>query len=92
MVLVKIAMVGAAIVVLMAVAQSQHWARRAGLTGTCYAVQAPSSNPTGTWYACKQGILTSFPSLESDACESEGILAHQEVWRCEQPLISMPSY
>jgi hypothetical protein len=91
-VLVKIAMVGAAIVVLMAVAQSQHWAQRAGLTGTCYAVQAPSSNPTGVWYACKQGVLTSFPSLESDGCESEGILQHQEVWRCDAALVALPSY
>ena len=47
MVLVKIAMVGVAIVVLMAVAKDQNWAQRAGLTGTCHAVGAPTSAPSG---------------------------------------------
>ena len=92
MVLVKIAMVGIAIVILMAVAKDQKWAQRAGLTGTCHTVRAPTSTPEGAWYACKQGILTSFPSLDSQACESVGILQHQEVWRCEQVLVSLPSY
>ena len=92
MVLVKIAMVGVAIIVLMAVAKDQNWAQRAGLTGHCYAVMPPSSNPTGAWYACKQGILTSFPSLDSAACQDVGLVNHEEVWRCDAPLEEMPSY
>jgi hypothetical protein len=92
MVLVKIAMVGVAIVILMAVAKDQQWAQRAGLTGTCHAVRAPTSNPSGAWYACKQGVLTSFPSLDSQACQYVGVQQHQEVWRCEQALVSLPSY
>jgi len=92
MVFWKIAFVGIALVVLMGVAKEKHWAQRAGLTGQCYAVQPPGSNPTGAWYACKQGVLTSFPSLESSNCTDVGLADHQEVWRCDEPLEELPSY
>ena len=92
MVFWKIAMVGVAIITLMVVAQNQHWAQRAGVTGHCYRVAAPRSNPTGAWYACKQGVLTSFPSLESQACQDIGLANHEEIWRCEGPLEELPSY
>ena len=92
MVFWKIAMVGVAIVVLMGVAKEKNWAQRAGVIGQCYAVAAPPSNPTGAWYACKQGVLTSFPSLDSAACEDVGLVHHEEVWRCDAPLEEMPSY
>jgi hypothetical protein len=92
MVFWKIAMVGVAIVVFMGVAKEKHWAQRAGVTGQCYAVAAPASNPTGAWYACKQGILTSFPSLDASACQDMGLAQHEEVWRCEAALQELPSY
>ena len=92
MVFWKIAFVGIAIVGLMVVAKDQRWAARAGVTGHCYAVAAPSSNPTGAWYACKQGILTSFPSLDSSACQDVGLVHHEEIWRCDAPLTELPAY
>jgi len=92
MVFWKIAIVGIAIVVLMAVAKEEHWAQRAGVTGQCYAVAPPAAKPAGAWYACKQGILTSFPSLDSAACENVGLMQHEELWRCEAPLEELPSY
>lgn len=92
MLLVKIALVGIAIITLMIVAQDQNWAQRAGVTATCYAVRAPASDSTGTWYACKQGLLTSFPSLESDGCQNVEIVNHREVWQCNRPLVSLPSF
>lgn len=88
----KFALVGIAIVALMVVARDQRWAERAGVTGNCTATQPPSTEPAGAWYACKQGVLTGFPSLEDDACESVGIVMHQEVWRCAAPLVSTPGY
>jgi hypothetical protein len=91
MVFVKILLVGVAIVALMAVVQQRHLAQKAGLTGTCWSVEAPSGNG-GSWYACKQGILTSFPSLESKGCSSVGLVNHDEVWKCTAPVVSMPGY
>ena len=90
MVLVKIAMVGVAIAVLMGVAQNQRWPQRAGVVGRCVVTQPLSSSPDGTWYTCKQGILTGFPNLEVDSCRSAGIVRHQEVWTCTAPLVSLP--
>ena len=88
----KIAVVGIALIALMAVARDQRWAQRAGVTGNCIATQPPASEPDGAWYACKQGVLTGFPSLEGNSCTSAGIVLHQEVWRCPSPLVSTPGY
>ena len=49
MVFWKIAMVGAALVVLMGVAKEKNWAQRAGIIGQCYAVAAAACRPTGRW-------------------------------------------
>jgi hypothetical protein len=94
MVFFKIILVGAAIAVLMAVARQEHWGQRAGLTGTCWAIQPPAGQLPGNWYACKQGILTSFPSLEGagGGCSSTGLIAHDEIWSCTDPIVSMPGY
>ncbi len=91
MIFVKILMVGVAIVAFMAFAQQRHLAQKAGLTGSCWTVEAPP-NGTGAWYACKQGVLTSFPSLESEGCTSIGLVNHDEVWQCTAPVVSMPGY
>jgi hypothetical protein len=91
MIFVKILMVAVTIIALMVVAQQRHLAQKAGLTGTCWSVQAPPSGG-GSWYACKQGILTSFPSLESEGCSSVGLVNHDEVWQCSAPVVSMPGY
>jgi hypothetical protein len=88
----RIAFAGIAIIALMVVARDQHWAQRAGVTGHCVATQAPASEPGGAWYACKQGVLTGFPSLEGESCTSVGLVQHQEVWQCPEPLVSTPGY
>jgi len=88
----KIAFVGIALIALMVVARDQRWPQRAGVTGHCITTAAPSSEPDGAWYACKQGVLTGFPSLAGDSCTSAGVVMHQEVWRCTAPLVSTPGY
>ncbi len=90
MILIKIAMVGATIALLMAVARDQHWAQRAGVVGRCAATPPARSSPGGSWYVCEQGILNGFPNLEEDACQSVGIVQHREVWSCIKPLESLP--
>jgi len=88
----KIAFVAFAIIAVMVVARDQRWAARAGVTGSCTATQAPSGDQSGAWYACKQGVLTGFPSLEGQACQATVIVMHQEVWHCVAPLVSQPGY
>ena len=92
MILIKIAMVGVTIAVMLAVARDQHWAQRAGVVGNCVETQPPRSEPGGAWYACRQGIVTGFPNLEADACRSAGIAQHQEIWSCTKRLASLPGY
>jgi hypothetical protein len=92
MVLVKILLVGVALVVLMGVAQTQRWPQKAGVVGKCAVTRPANSSSDGAWYACKQGLLTGFPALEADGCQSAGLFKHQEVWRCPAPLTSLPGY
>ncbi len=88
----KIIIVGIALIALMAVARDQQWGQRAGVTGRCWATRPPATDPDAAWYVCKQGVLTGFPSLESSGCDSVGIVVHNEVWKCEAPLVSAPGY
>ena len=93
MVFFKILMVGAAIATLMVVAHDHDWAQRAGITGKCVTTGAyPGGAPGGAWYSCKQGVLTSFPNLETEGCTSFGIVLHREIWQCQSTLVSLPAY
>jgi len=90
MILVKIAMVGVAIVVMMTVAREQRWPQRAGVVAVCTPTPAPNSGRDESWYACSQGLITGYRNLEVDSCTSAGIVAHREIWRCTRPLGSLP--
>jgi hypothetical protein len=37
-------------------------------------------------------VLTGFPALESDGCDSIRIVQHEEIWHCPTPLVSTPGY
>ncbi len=90
--IVKILMIGAAIAVMMAVAQREHWPARVGVVGSCIVTVAPPNQPQGYWYACKEGILTGFPVLEADSCNSAGFVGKEEYWVCTGPLNSIPGF
>jgi hypothetical protein len=90
MVLIKIVLVGTAIVALMVVAQSQHWPRRVGAIGGCTTTAQPRSAPGGFWYACEEGIINGYPNLEADHCVSAGIVQKREIWQCDRALDSLP--
>ena len=90
MILVKIAMVGVAIAVMMGVAREQRWPQRAGVIGVCVGAQGPRTEPDSAWYTCTQGVLNGFPNLEADSCSSAGMVQHRELWRCTVPLVSLP--
>ena len=90
MILAKIAMIGLAIVVMMGVAQTQRWPQRAGVVGMCVPTAPPRSQPSGAWYACREGLISGFPNLEADSCSSAGVVQHREIWSCNAPLASLP--
>ncbi|MEO5632888.1 hypothetical protein [Gaiella sp.] len=90
MTILRIAVVGVAIVVFMAVAQDQRWPQKVGAVGVCGATAAPSSAPTGYWYSCKQGLVNGFPNLEADRCTNVGVVRDREYWQCDVPLTSLP--
>ncbi len=91
MTLIKIAAVGAVLIVLMAVGRDQKWLQKAGVVGTCVSTAAPASQPGDYWYACKEGVMSGFPALESDHCTSIGVARKREIWQCDQPELSLPS-
>jgi hypothetical protein len=90
MVLVRIAMVGVVIAAMLVVARDQRWFERSGIVGRCYATTAAGATSDDLWYACRQGILNGFPNLPADACSREVLVSHQEIWRCNVPLTSLP--
>ncbi len=90
MVLLKIALVGTAIVALMVVAQNQRWPQRAGIVGVCNAIPAPHSSADSRWYSCSEGLLSGYPSLGGDRCVTTGIVQAREVWQCDEALVSLP--
>jgi hypothetical protein len=87
--MLRIFLVGAAIVAALVFAQRDHWFERAGLVGTCRLAQAPYGD-TAQWWSCRQGVLTGFPVLTRNDCDSHGIVLGREIWRCPTPLETAP--
>lgn len=84
MVLVKIVLVGMFVAAMLAVAKNQQWFERAGLVSSCIAVPLPAGQaPGGSWYLCSEGVMTGFPQLERDNCQSSGFIGKKELWRCD---------
>lgn len=87
--MLRIFFVGAAILAALVAAKREHWFARAGLIGTCHLAQAPFGD-TAQWWSCRQGLITGFPVLTRQQCDSQGVTATREVWRCPTPLAQAP--
>ena len=87
--MLRILMVGAAIVAALVFAQREHWFARAGLVGTCRLSPAPIGD-TAQWWSCRQGVLTGYPVLTRHECDDRGVVLGREVWRCPTPLETAP--
>lgn len=84
MVLVKIALVGLFVAVMLGVAKQQRWFERSGLVSSCMEVSAPAGQDrSGSWQLCREGIMTGYPVLERDNCESMGFVVKEELWHCD---------
>jgi hypothetical protein len=88
MILIKIALVAAAIAITLGVAQQQNWFERAGLLSSCTEVPAPfnSGGSGGQWWSCKEGALSGLPNLAADHCDSRGVRGNTELWYCATPI------
>ncbi len=88
--MLRILFVGAAIVAALVVAKRDHWFERAGLVGNCRLTRPLYTNDTAQWWSCRQGLLTGYPVLTRQQCDSQGFMLNREVWRCTTPLETAP--
>jgi hypothetical protein len=87
--MLRIFIVGAAIVVALVVAKRDHWFERAGLVGSCRIVASPTGD-SAQWWSCRQGVMTGYPVLSRQQCDNRGIALNREFWRCPTPLETTP--
>ncbi len=91
MVLLRIVLVGAAVIGVLALAKQQDWYERAGVTGHCTIAAAPAGE-TGQWWVCHQGLLTGFPTMPEDHCDVTGYVGGDQLWQCTTPINAAPNY
>jgi hypothetical protein len=63
--------------------------RETGVIASCSTV-APPAGESGYWEACRPGKLEGRPDLKRQSCQSIGVLANVEYWRCPSPVESGP--
>jgi hypothetical protein len=63
--------------------------RDTGVIASCSTV-APPAGESGYWEACRPGKLEGRPDLKRRSCQSIGVLANVEYWRCPSPVESGP--
>jgi hypothetical protein len=85
----------AAVIVLLGVAllvtmKDGRALRDTGLIASCTAIAAPAGQE-GYWEACRPGKLEGRPNLKRKSCESVGLSAGIEYWRCPSPVQSAPA-
>lgn len=85
--LVKIIIVGALAIGLMAAIKDGRVLRDAGLLSTCSAVVANGkSDPT--LLACSKGRLNGWPDMTNKSCTLVAVRPKHEYWRCAAPVVS----
>ena len=85
--MIRAAVVVGLILASMVAIKDDRTLRHARIVSSCHAVAAPRGD-TGFWAACRPGRLEGRPNLRRNACESRGIVANVEYWRCPARLDS----
>ncbi|HLY86598.1 MAG TPA: hypothetical protein VKO84_08845 [Gaiellaceae bacterium] len=85
--LLKIFIVGAIAIGIMAAIKDGRVLRDAGLLSRCSAVSASNRSEL----SCTKGRLDGFPNLTNQSCELVSASASRQVWRCAAPVVSSQS-
>jgi hypothetical protein len=88
--LLKILIVGALAIGLMAAIRDGRIMRDAGLLSTCTAVTV-NGKVDPTLVSCAKGRLDGFPDLTNKSCQLVSVRRQNEYWRCEAPVVSSHS-
>lgn len=88
--LLKILIVGALAIGLMAAIRDGRVLRDAGLLSSC-GPMVVNGSPDPTLQSCSKGRLDGFPDLTNKSCHLISQDTKREVWRCDAPLVSSES-
>jgi len=88
--LLKIFIVGALAIGLMAAIRDGRVLKDAGLLSTCSAVVVNGS-PDPSFQSCSKGRLNGFPDLTNKSCQLVSAKPQRQYWRCDAPIVSSQS-
>ncbi len=83
--MLRIILVGLAIMLAMIAIKDDRLLERAGLVHSCHAV-APPPGDNGAWRACEPGKLAGAPDLTRESCTRGAVVGRIEYWRCPAPV------
>lgn len=85
--LLKILVVGAVLIGVMAAIRDGRVLRDAGLLSTCSAVVVNGKTDPAV-LSCTKGRLDGFPDMTNKSCNLIAVHRNRQFWRCEAPIIS----
>jgi hypothetical protein len=85
--LLKIIIVGALVIGVMAAVKDGRILRDAGLLSSCSAVVV-NGQPDPTLLSCTKGRLDGWPDETNNSCNLIAVHPNREYWRCEAPVVS----
>ena len=85
--LLKILIVGALAIGLMAAIRDGRVLRDAGLLSSC-SPAVVNGKQDATLQSCSKGRLDGFPDLTNKSCALVSARPNRQFWRCEAPLVS----
>ena len=88
--LLKILVVGALLVGLMAAIRDGRVLKDAGLLSSCNTVVV-NGRQDSTVLSCSKGRLDGFPDMTDKSCNLIAVHPKHEFWRCEAPVVSSQS-
>jgi hypothetical protein len=88
--LLKILVVGALAIGLMAAIRNGSVLRDAGLLSTCKATTV-DGRLDSQLLTCTKGRLDGFPDLTAKSCHLASVQGDTQLWRCDAPVVSSQS-
>jgi hypothetical protein len=85
--LLRILIVGALAIGLMAAIRDGRILRHAGLLSSC-SPAVLNGKQDGTLQSCSKGRLDGFPDLTNKSCVLVSVRPTRQYWRCEAPIVS----